>query len=216
MLTARSVWFHTTVIDLFRPFAGQQPQPNISALDGIRTTPASVIAASIQQLKRIIYQYRSNFDSAKYSIIWQSGMLYLVNDILRGLPNNEAQFYFLLCMRGYQYLARYMPLVSGIMKSIFVIATRQGIVLTKAARGLLREVQGENHRSQDFLSAYPVDLDAASNDLPAACLDKLVEDFEGLEVDVDKETQGATKPPGWKGDAASMLSTLTSDKNDMV
>ncbi|KAM0237395.1 hypothetical protein ACHAP5_009025 [Fusarium lateritium] len=181
----RSIWFHTTVIDLFRPFSDQTPQPELSALGAVRTTPASLIAVSIQQLKRLVYQYRSNFESAKYSIIWQSGMLYLVNHILRDLSNNESQFYFLLCIRGYQYLARYMPF-------------------------------SENHSSQGFFSAYPVDLEAASNDLPGSSLEKLVEYFEGLEVDTGKESEDATKPQGWKGDAASMFLTLTSDDNGMA
>ncbi|KAM0267911.1 hypothetical protein ACHAPA_005509 [Fusarium lateritium] len=210
------IWFHTTVIDLFRPFSAQKPQPELSVLGAVRTTPASLIAASIQQLKRLVYQYRSNFESAKYSIIWQSGMLYLVNHILRDLSNNEAQFYFLLCIRGYQYLARYMPFVSGIMKSIFAIALQQGIVLKEDTRRLLREVQSENHSSHGFFSAYPVDLAAASNDLPGSSLEKLVEYFEGLEVDMGKESEDATKPHGWKGDAASMHITLTSEDNGMA
>ncbi|KAH7308395.1 hypothetical protein B0I35DRAFT_95982 [Stachybotrys elegans] len=43
-----------------------------------------------------------------------------------------------------------------------------------------------------------------------------VNDFEGLEGDMGKETEDATKPRGWKGDATSMFLTLTSDNNDMV
>lgn len=211
-LTPQSIWFHTAVIDLFRPFAEEQPQPKILSFTGDAATPTAIVMVSIKQLKRIVYQYRSNFESAKYSIIWQSGMLYLVNHILREYSSKEAQFYFLLCMRGYQYLARHMPFVSGIVQSLFTVAMRLGIVLPDDAQRLLNEVQSENDRSQEFLSAYPVDLQVASIDPSAATLEKLTQDFQMkiiLETDLDPHKHI------WKGDTASLSETLTRDFVDI-
>jgi hypothetical protein len=146
MLTLPRIWFHTAIIDLFRPFEHEFPQPKPPGFAG-NATPKAVITASIEQLKRLVYQYRADCESSKYSIIWQSGMLYLVNYILRDLSSNESQFYFLLCMRGYQHLARYMPFVSGIVQNLIFITNRQGVPLTVNTQRLLEEVRDESRRS---------------------------------------------------------------------
>lgn len=216
-LIPQSTWFHNVVIDLFRPFADQQPQPKITAFAFAPATPAAVIAASIQQLKRLIYQYRSNFESSKYSIIYQSGMIYLANHVLRDLSSNEAQFYFLLCMRDYQHLARHIPFISGVVQSLFAIAVRQGTILSEEARRLFDEVHSENDRSHQFFSTYPVDLEITSVDPTASTLEKLVDDFRGFYTPGSSDHgEGAAVPSIWKGPAASMSATLTSYESDAV
>ncbi|WKT46863.1 hypothetical protein QSH57_011737 [Fusarium oxysporum f. sp. vasinfectum] len=172
------IWFHTAIIDLFRPFEHEFPQPKLPAFAGVNATPKAVISASIEQLKRLVYQYRAHCESSKYSIIWQSGMLYLVNYILRDLSSNESQFYFLLCMRGYQHLARYMPFVSGIVQSLIVMTNRQGGSLTANTQRLLKEVRDESRRSREFFSAYPVDLEMVARDPFSASLEKLTSRFQ--------------------------------------
>jgi len=178
------------------------------------------MAASIQQLKRLVYQYRSSFESAKYSILWQSGMLYLVNHVLRHLTGHEARFYFLLCMNGYKHLSRHMPFVSGIVQSLLALAVRhenQG--LTEDAGRLFDEVRRgcDWRRHHGFASAYPVDLDVASADPSAATLERLAEDFQVLAVGIGDETRAPpTMPPGWKGTVASMSVMLTSDESDVA
>ncbi|KAH7260710.1 uncharacterized protein BKA55DRAFT_591007 [Fusarium redolens] len=118
-------------------------------------TPKAVITASIEQLKRLVYQYRADCESSKYSIIWQSGMLYLVNYILRDLSSNESQFYFLLCMRGYQHLARYMPFVSGIVQNLIFITNRQGVPLTVNTQRLLEEPSVVSQREASESGTLP-------------------------------------------------------------
>ncbi|KAK5311853.1 hypothetical protein LTR93_011561 [Exophiala xenobiotica] len=189
------IWFHTAVIDLFRPFAGEQPQQKLPAFAADGAAPTAVVAASIKQLKRLVYQYRTHCESDKYSIIWQSGMLYLVNHILQDYSTKEAHFYFLLCMRGYQHLARHMPFVGGVAQSLFAIAMRLGTILPDDARRVLTEVRGENSRTQEFLSAYPGDLQAASTDLPGANLKHLARDFHKLVLETDLETPELTEKP---------------------
>ncbi|KAF4500409.1 N-terminal fungal transcription regulatory domain containing protein [Fusarium agapanthi] len=76
MLTSLSIWFRTAIIDLFRPFELKFPQPKLLAFAGVNATPKAVISASTEQQKRLVYQYRANCESSKYSIIWQSAMNY--------------------------------------------------------------------------------------------------------------------------------------------
>lgn len=208
-----SIWFHMAVIDLFRPFADQQPQPVLGHFAAVQGIPASVIESSIQQLKRLIYQYRHNCEAAKYSIIWQSGLLYLVNHILQHLSTREAQFYFLLCMRGYQQLARHVSTITGIVQSIFAMAIRRGVVLSaEEPRRLLREVQDESWHSLKFYSAYPVDLQLALQGRPASTVEyvtELLQDVtmvgEKCETDVQVAAQVAA---GCKGTVESKKETV--------
>ncbi|CZR35995.1 uncharacterized protein FPRO_03745 [Fusarium proliferatum ET1] len=210
------IWFHTAIIDLFRPFEHESPQPKLPAFAGVNATPKAVISASIEQLKRLIYQYRANCESSKYSIIWQSGMLYLVNHILRDLSSNESQFYFLLCMRGYQYLARYMPFVSGIVQSLIVMTNRQGGSLTADTQRLLEEVRDESRRSREFFSAYPVDLEMVAKDPSSASLEKLTSRFqeEPLGASQCEASDSGRLPDGWKGSVQDLTTTLSILKDD--
>ncbi|PNP74986.1 hypothetical protein FNYG_11633 [Fusarium nygamai] len=210
------IWCHTAIIDLFRPFEHEFPQLKLPAFAGVNATPKAVISASIEQLKRLVYQYRANCESSKYSIIWQSGMLYLVNHILRDLSSNESQFYFLLCMRGYQHLARYMPFVSGIVQSLIVMTNRQGAPLTANTQRLLEEVRDESRRSREFFSAYPVDLEMVSKDPSSATLEELTSRFqeEPLGAGQGEASDSGSLPDGWKGTAQDLTTTLSMLEDD--
>ncbi|KAI7771623.1 hypothetical protein LZL87_005899 [Fusarium oxysporum] len=216
MLTLPSIWFHTAIIDLFRPFEHEFPQPKLPAFAGVNATPKAVIEASIEQLKRLIYQYRAHCESSKYSVIWQSGMLYLVNHIIRDLSSNESQFYFLLCMRGYQHLARHMPFASGIVQSLIVMMNRQGVPLTANTQRLLEEVRDESRRSREFFSAYPVDLEMVAKDPSSATLEKLTSHFQEQPpvVSEHKASESGILPHGWKGSVDDLTTTLSMIEED--
>ncbi|KAF5970425.1 hypothetical protein FCOIX_10409 [Fusarium coicis] len=210
------IWFHTAIVDLFRPFEHELPHPKPPAFAGVNVTPKAVISVSIEKLKRLIYQHRANCESSKYSIIWQSGMLYLVNHILRDLSSKESQFYFLLCTRGYQHLARYMPFVSGIIQSLIVMTKRQGVPLTSNTQRLLEEVRSESRRSREFFSAYSVDLEMVSKDPTSATLEKLTSHFrqESSGVGQGEASDSGSLPDGWKGSAQDLKATLSMLKDD--
>jgi hypothetical protein len=87
---------HTIVLDLFRPFADLEPQSKLTTSAENNATRTTLIGASINQLKRFEYIYRATTQSANYSIIRQSGMLYLVNYTLHNYTDKEAHFYNLL------------------------------------------------------------------------------------------------------------------------
>ncbi|KAK2134473.1 hypothetical protein NOF04DRAFT_1365018 [Fusarium oxysporum II5] len=193
-----------------------QYTPKLPAFAGVNATPKAVISASIEQLKRLVYQYRAHCESSKYSIIWQSGMLYLVNYILRDLSSNESQFYFLLCMRGHQHLARYMPFVSGIVQSLIVMTSRQGVSLTANTQRLLEEVRDESRRSREFFSAYPVDLEMMTLDPSSATLEKLTSRFQEQPSAVSQRevSDSGSLPDGWKGSVQDLTTTLSMLKDD--
>jgi len=87
------IFFHTAVLDLFRPFPYQRIQTPFS-LDKFAAdnpTPEGVCDASINQLKHLILIFRSKYPCATSSMLWQNVLLYVANACLplqRGpLPN---------------------------------------------------------------------------------------------------------------------------------
>lgn len=78
------IYFHTAVLDLFRPFPYQQPETpyklDNSAADD--PTPESVCNASLNQLKHLILVFRSRYPCATLTMLWQNALLYVANACL--------------------------------------------------------------------------------------------------------------------------------------
>src|SRR5437773_1492069 len=55
------IWLHTAIVHLLRPYTGVEPQPKLASFASSDATPDNVVAASIRQLKRIVYTYRLRF-----------------------------------------------------------------------------------------------------------------------------------------------------------
>ena len=212
------IWLHTAIVDLLRPYAGAEPQPKLMTFESSDATPDNVIAASIRQLKRLVYTYRLRFETANFNIMWHTGMLYIINHILHENATRDSEFYFLLCLRGYQRLGRYVPIVGGIVQSLFALAIRGGTILPEEAQRLFGEMKSETEIVGRFWSTYPIDLHTVSTNSKAASLETLVRDFNELTVNtppVEKRVEPVVEmPPEWKGDAGLLSATLIPDENE--
>lgn len=89
------IYFHTAVLDLFRPFPYQQPETpyklDYSSADD--PTPESVCNASLNQLKHLILIFRSRYQCAALTMLWQNALLYVANACLplqRSPPNTAG------------------------------------------------------------------------------------------------------------------------------
>lgn len=80
------IYFHTAILDLFRPFPYQRPETpfrldNFPA-DSDNPTPEGVCNASVNQLKHLILIFRSRYPCALFTILWQNALLYVANACL--------------------------------------------------------------------------------------------------------------------------------------
>ena len=207
-----SIFFHNVVVDLFRPFIKSGDYPADS-------TPTAIFAASIKQTKRLVYIYRCNFEASTCSILWHSGLLYVMNEIIQSPPSQDAHFYYLLCLNGYRRLARGVPIVTGIVQSLFYIAVRQGAIMPVEANEMYEDINNESKRlmeKREFRSRYPIDR--ANPDIEAAGMVRLTEEFEatvrGLHGDTtatDMELRPVEDVEGWKGHLSLLNTTLCED-----
>lgn len=86
------IYFHTAVLDLFRPFPYQRPETPFrltSFFPADNPTPEGVCNASVNQLKHLILVFRSRYPCATFTMLWQNALLYVANACLplqRGTP----------------------------------------------------------------------------------------------------------------------------------
>lgn len=79
------IYFHTAVLDLFRPFPYQQLHTPFRLLAGSgadNATPEGICDASVNQLKHLILMVRSKYACAAYTMLWQNALLYVANACL--------------------------------------------------------------------------------------------------------------------------------------
>lgn len=79
------VYFHTAVLDLFRPFPYQQlhtPFRLLADSGADNATPEGICDASVNQLKHLILMLRSKYACATYTMLWQNALLYVANACL--------------------------------------------------------------------------------------------------------------------------------------
>ncbi|KAG6355116.1 hypothetical protein INS49_004197 [Diaporthe citri] len=78
------IYFHTAVLDLFRPFPYQRPETpfRLDKFPADNPTPEGVCNASVNQLKHLILLFRSRYPCATYTMLWQNALLYVANACL--------------------------------------------------------------------------------------------------------------------------------------
>lgn len=86
------IYFHTAVLDLFRPFPYQHPETPYKLEDSPADdpTPEGVCNASVNQLKHLILIFRTRYPCATSTMLWQNALLYVANACLplrRGAPH---------------------------------------------------------------------------------------------------------------------------------
>lgn len=84
------IYFHTAVLDLFRPFPYMRPETpyRLANFPADDPTPKGVCHASVNQLKHLILIFRSRYPCATSTMLWQNALLYVANACLplqRGL-----------------------------------------------------------------------------------------------------------------------------------
>lgn len=78
------IYFHTAVLDLFRPFPYQRPETPFTLANSPadNPTPEGVCSASVNQLKHLILVFRSRYPGAASTMLWQNALLYIANACL--------------------------------------------------------------------------------------------------------------------------------------
>ncbi|KAF4954607.1 hypothetical protein FSARC_12047 [Fusarium sarcochroum] len=192
------IYYHAIVTDVFRPFLSENNQPlYMTSFSTPGATPEAAYGASVNQLKRLLLIYRLNFETAMLSVLWQTGLIYVANAMMREVKtnSNEWRYYLHLCMAGLEDLYVSFRVFGSIAKAILGIALEHGALKAAESRRIKDELEklGQHHdairRIGDGceVATWIIDLDLAMTDPEAASGGKLAERFQELLVEDGSE-----------------------------
>jgi hypothetical protein len=157
-------------------------QRRLKTFSSSQSSPNAAYKASVEQLKRLIIIYRSNYTSSAYTMLWHTALIYVANAVLQDKQDPEWRFYFLLCIYGYESLRRSYRLAEAIGRGLLSMTLRNGDLSTREARQILQQLQerGLSGASGDIRATFMVDLDLAMTDPVEAKVESLAHRFEEM------------------------------------
>lgn len=179
----KSVWLHSAILDIFRPFIGPT---NTTAFElktfssGI-SSPVIVRDASLEQLKRLIVIYRFNYRPSTYSMVWHTALLYVANAMLQQTDKEDWLIYLLLCLYGYEGLGKSFRVAEAMARGLLSMAMRNGHLSGDHSRRIMADFQRRklwDHVKGEIRATCMLDLDLAMSQPYAATAEKLAGDFE--------------------------------------
>lgn len=195
-----SIWLHVAVLDIFRPFVKRSLSGELElrtfAAQG--SSPADAFNASVEQLKHLIIDYRSHFESSAYTILWQTALTYVANAVLVSKDANW-RLYFLLCIYGYESLRRPFRVSEAIGTSLLSMMFRDdGDISADEARKLLLALKSRGLRpiSGEVRATFMADMELAMSDPEAARVENLAGRFEDSTYMPAKGAR-PTRPEAW-------------------
>jgi hypothetical protein len=220
-----SIDYYAVILDLFRPYLqrpGLEPV-QLRNFSSAQSTTDSVYAASVNQIKHLSLTYRKNYPAASYSIMWHNAALYLANAMLREARqqpstlhtggsrrssssaatanSSECQFYIQLCLAGYTDLHVSYPVAVLIARGLLSMGMRDGTMTVSQVSSVARRLDrnGRNHgiAMSDTRASFIVDLDLAVNDLVAAQVGVLADQFDELMM-LPRFTGISKEEPYWQ------------------
>ncbi|KAI8945961.1 hypothetical protein F4801DRAFT_566339 [Xylaria longipes] len=178
------IWLHTAILDMWQPFIRKDGEeiPQLMTFTALDRTPDAAYAASVQQLKQLIVEYRSRHAESTYSILWHNGLIYLVNAMLKRTDPNW-RLYLLLCIYGYERLRRPYRMSEVVTQGLLTMTMRYTNMSGGEAYKIMEELKGrglvdvEEDLEDKIRATFMVDLSLALTDPEAARADKMASDF---------------------------------------
>ncbi|KAH7113806.1 hypothetical protein B0J11DRAFT_140351 [Dendryphion nanum] len=170
------MYIHLTIMDLFRPFVSPDKQHGFRSYIAHAAPPASIFAASVHQLKGLLFQYTHICSPAYYSLMSSGAIVYAANAIMNDLhdPERRAYVYFYVQM-GLR--TNYRSLTDNSL-AIVALAHDKGIITSTEAACFAKQVGHVGERGVG--SGYIIDVERAGSDAVAANVDSLAERFQEI------------------------------------
>ncbi|CRK30638.1 hypothetical protein BN1723_014401 [Verticillium longisporum] len=178
------LWFHAAILDIFRPFLrdDKAKKTRLTTFSSRRSSAEAAFKASVNQLKRLIVVYRSEYQSSAYTILWHTALIYVANAVLKDKGDPEWRFYFLHCVYGYESLRKSYRLAEAIGRALLAMTLRNGDITGLEARTILQQLKqrGLDHPSGDIRATFMGDLELAMTNPGEAKVETLAGQFEDV------------------------------------
>lgn len=178
-----SLWFHAAILDIFRPYMQENSHgERLRTFASSDSSPEAVCTASVEQLKRLITNYRLNYRSSAISILWHTALIYVVNAVLLTDSTEETWYpYLLLCVYGYERLGRSWRVAEGISKGLLSMILQKSDVPSHMARRIMHDIENStiNRLPGEIRATFMADLSLGLSNPGSATVEHLAEQFEG-------------------------------------
>ncbi|KAG5917887.1 hypothetical protein E4U61_002233 [Claviceps capensis] len=177
------IWFHACVLDLFRPFIGRGHlrYQRLRTFASNTCSPSAICATSTAQLKKLIVNYRLNYESSNVTILWHTAMIYVANAILETNPKDKDWYTYLLhCLYGYKSLSQSWRVAKSITKGLLSLTIRKGGMSSEKASQILRDLDNNDTHQMpgEIRATFMLDLDRALSEPDTATVEYLANQFE--------------------------------------
>ncbi|KAK8013758.1 hypothetical protein PG991_009351 [Apiospora marii] len=170
---------------IFQPFVSDPTMRHASlkTFSAPRSSPDRVYHASVEQLKHLIIGYQAAYESSACTILWHTALAYVANAVLAS-HDEDWKMIFLLCIYGYESLARPYRVSEAIGTSLLTMALRDHRISTDEARSLLQQLK--KRRPEQLRNVGPIratfmgDLQQAMFDPEGAKVESLANNFEDM------------------------------------
>ncbi|KAL7948832.1 hypothetical protein V8C42DRAFT_230442 [Trichoderma barbatum] len=176
------IYFHCTVLDIFRPFQ-RIDDHRMKSFSSKDSTPQAVFNASVNQLKRLVLVYRSKHMPESYLAYVNASILHLANAVLKDQVNANSRYYFMLSFRYWQHLYVGYPIFGDIARAFLAMAIQCEMISKAEGKTLMRQLEqhGLHHKVQEMMtSSIIVDYDLALRSRAAAQARSIAQMFDEL------------------------------------
>ncbi|KAK8073791.1 hypothetical protein PG994_004690 [Apiospora phragmitis] len=146
-------------------------------------SPGAAFDASVEQLKHLIIDYHTSYESSAYTILWHTALMYVANAVLVS-KDADWRIYFLLCIYGYESLNRPFRVSEAIGTSLLTMTLRNSDITIEEAQGLLLELKERGlarlQSKGTIRATFMGDLELAMSDPEAARVENLANSFEDM------------------------------------
>lgn len=179
------MWLHCAVIDIFRPFIRREQIeiPRLRTFSAADSSPKAAHNASVNQLRHLIFQYRSSYEESAYSILWQTALTYVATAALNDPKDSAWRPWFLLCIYGYETLRRPFRITESIGRALLMMTMRETTMTSHDAQALLKQLRERGLPSNiegGIRATFMGDLSMAVTDPEGARMENLANEFDAM------------------------------------
>ncbi|KAK8072433.1 hypothetical protein PG996_005781 [Apiospora saccharicola] len=179
-----SMWIHSVILDLFRPLLDRQDPEHmrLKTFSAPDSSPTAAYIASVNQLKQLIIQFRSKYESSICTMLWHTALMYVANAVLQDTDDSQWLEYLLLCIYGYETLRRHFRVAETIGRGLLTMALRNKNINSEDACNILGclQEQGLGHANEGIRATFMGDLQLAHSNPEAATMERLASNFHDM------------------------------------
>lgn len=159
-----SMYYHVTLMDLFRPFVLRASTEDCIAPAG--KTAKYLFIASLDQLKALVIRLRFRQSFPKQAVLWHFALVQIVSYTLRaGYTATDRLFYFRLCIEAYFDMLSSFPPAFDIIKVIVCLGMHEKIADMAEVCDIWKRLQTHDRlRIDTTRAAHLVDLNMSMSD----------------------------------------------------